>query len=321
MKVLILAGGFATRLWPLTESRAKPLLLLDGKTILAHILEKIPETTETILLTNKKFVQDFETEIKKLNRKNVNIFCEDSQSDGEKVGALGAVSLAIKEFNIQENIIILAGDNLLPDLKIEQLYCKPNQTKIAVREVADFHEARKFGVVEVDDPSSTEMKAVNFEEKPQKPKSKLVSTGFSSIGSELFPILHNFAKKHPDALGAIFAKFLKENKTVLAEKITGEWFDIGSFETYLEAHKKLQKENIKTSPNVIEKENTLSGKVFIGENCHIENCRIYNSIIYPNTTLKDCHISETIIDKNCHFEGIDLNRKLIRKNTKIISEI
>lgn len=321
MKALILAGGFATRLWPLCENRAKPLLLLNGKTILAHILEKIPADMEAILLTNSKFLADFQKELKFLKRENVEIFCEDAFADGQKLGALGAVSAVSREKNINETILVFAGDNILPELKIEQLFCADNQAKIAAREVSSFHEARKFGVLEIRNG-----KVVNFAEKPFKPTSKTVSTGFMAIGKDLLPILHNFAEKSPDALGGIFPELLAKKKSVFAEIVAGDWFDIGSFETYLEAHQKLQKQDLLTNPpnplcqrenkkNVLksrEINNKFSGKVFIGENCVIENCKLYNVIIYPNTVLKNCHISYSVIDENCHLEGLDLNQKLIR---------
>lgn len=313
MKVLILAGGFATRLWPLTENRAKPLLLLDGKTILAHILDKVPNEADVYLLTNKKFEIDFQKECKKIGRRNVEIFCEDAHSDGEKLGALRALSVAIQEFGIQENVFVFAGDNLLPELHIEHIFCSINESCIAIREVASLDEARKFGVVEIDGKE-----VVGFEEKPAEPKSRLVSTGFACIGHELFPILHSFAQKSPDALGAIFHEFLKQNKTVLDTKVKGDWFDVGSFETYLEAHKKLQKEDIKSHATKNGR-NTFSGKVFLGEGSAIENCQILDSIIYPGCTLKNCHISQSVIDENCNLEGLDLNRKLVRKGTHLRS--
>ncbi len=320
MKVLILAGGFATRLWPLTEKRAKPLLLLNGKTILAHILEKIPESFEIFILTNKRFEADFHQEVKKLTRKNTQVFCEDAFSDGEKIGALGSISAFVKSENIKENILVFAGDNLLPNLKVEQLFPEEDTAKLAVREVESLHEARKFGVVEIETKpvqSKTCFRVKNFVEKPENPPSKLVATGFLGIGRELLPILHNFAQKSPDALGSIFTEFLHHQKTVLAEMISGSWFDVGSFETYLAAHRNLQRKPIHFGKNIKQSSNRFSGKVFIGNGCTIKNCRITDSIIYPGTRLENCHISNTVIDESCTFTGLDLNQKLIRRKTQL----
>jgi len=328
MKVLILAGGFATRLWPLTECRAKPLLLLDGKTILAHILEKVPETAEIFLLTNQAFEEDFIKELNSLGRKNFKIFCEDAYSDGDKLGALKAISVAIKEFDIQENVLVFAGDNILPELDISSLEVDESEACIAVREVRSLDEARKFGVVLIrrdkgqgtrDKERAQEIRdkqeIINFEEKPENPKSKLVSTAFLSIGKDLFEILHKFSTSSPDALGAIFSEFLRHKKRVSAVEVEGPWFDIGSFETYLEAHKEIQESNLKRQENVIEGSNKFSGKVFLGKGAVVKNCEILDSIIYPGTVLENCHISQSIIDEGCQLKGLDLNRKLIRKGT------
>lgn len=317
MKVLILAGGFATRLWPLTENRAKPLLLLNGKTILSHIIKKIPQDLEIILLTNKRFEADFLKEIKNIGRNKIDIFLEDSFSDGEKLGALGAISEAIKHYQINENILVLAGDNLLPDLAIEDLFCEEDESKLAVRELEDLHAARKFGVVELEKEGRG---VIGFEEKPENPKSKLVSTGFLSIGKNLFPILHDFAEREPDALGGIFPELLAQGKKVSAVNVKGDWFDVGSFETYLEAHKKIQSEKVKKDSKVREHGNRFLGKVFLGKGCEVKNSVLIDTIVYPGTKLKNCRISNTIIDEGCDFSGLDLNQKLIRKNTRLHAE-
>jgi len=317
MKYLILAGGFATRLWPLTESRAKPLLLLNKKTILAHIISKIPKNSEIIILTNKAFINDFKQETKKFkNQYDIKIFEEDAESDGEKVGALKAVSLTIKHYKINENIFILAGDNLLPALDLKFLKGESSESVLAVQKVKDLYEARKFGVVEVEKvEKKILMPVIGFEEKPENPKSTLVSTGFMFIGKNLFKDLHDFANIEPDALGGIFPYLLKQKCTVKSYLVEGEWFDVGSFETYLEAHQKLQKQTLVKMDSTQEKNNVYEGKVFLAENSNIENCTIIDSIIYPGVKLKNCHIARCIIDKNCDLEGLGLSQKLIRQNT------
>ena len=317
MKALILAGGFATRLWPLTEKRAKPLLLLDGKTILSHILDKIPEEIETFLLTNSAFKEDFEKELEVRKRKNVQIFCEDAHSDGEKLGALRAISVALEECKINENILIFAGDNVLPELDVEHIFCSEDEARIAIRKVSDLHEAQKFGVVELSTNPGVENKVIGFEEKPHHPKSTMVSTGYMALGKNMLPILHEYAQKEPDALGGIFPELLAQGKTVLATEVGGAWFDVGSFETYLSAHTTLQNEPLKTGKNVENWNNKCSGKVYLGDNTVVKNCHLSDVIVYPGTTLENCHISQCVIDGGCDLRNLDLNRKLVRRGTKV----
>lgn len=327
---LILAGGFATRLWPLSEHRAKPLLLVDGQTILAHQLKKIPLEAEIILLTNQKFAADFQLELVKLGRiKQTKIFLEDSYADGEKLGALGAIAAAIKTYEIDQNIIVFAGDNLLPNLQIQDLFGDENESVIAVRKVETLAMARNFGVIELDritqddfrldDKSETQkVRVCSFIEKPHQPVSKLVSTGFMSFGAKLLPFLTEYAAISPDALGGIFPYLLQKKATVLATEVRGDWYDIGSFDQYLSAHESLQTNPIITAENVTESGNTFSGKIFIGDGCLIKNCILHDVIVYPHTKLENCMISKSVIDTHCHLSGIDLNQKLIRSGTEFL---
>lgn len=333
MKVLILAGGFATRLWPLTEHRAKPLLLLGGQTILGRILgqvlggvEQEVREEDVIILTNKKFEQEFGAELQKLGYDGVKIYIEDAESDGEKKGALGAVWDCIEHYGIDENISILAGDNVIPEFSIRQLSCSEDEAKILVKDIGDLYQAKKFGVVEVNE----EMRVVGFEEKPSEPKSTLVSTGFVGLGKGCFPVLEDFVKHSPDNLGGLFAAILSSTQVhqytslqVLAEEVQGDWFDVGSFETYLEAHRKLNEKlpsdqatklsniNSETSSNMF------SGAVFVGDGCEVQDCTLIDCIIYPGTRLHDCRLANCAIDSDCDLEGVDLCGKLVRKGTRL----
>lgn len=313
MKVLILAGGFATRLWPLTESRAKPLLILNGKTILAHVVEPLVESegfkaSDIILLTNKKFEVDFQKELTALGLTDATIFCEDAYADGEKLGALGAISAAVAYYDINESILVLAGDNVITDFDPAQMKVKNDEARLTIRSVKDKHEARKFGVVEVNDH-----KVIGFEEKPADPKSNLVTAGFMSFGKDLLLVIKDFATVSPDALGGIFPELLAQKILVTAYETEGHWFDVGSFETYLEAHKTLQKKS-----SEVKGDNQLSGPVYVASSSKVDQSILVNTIIYPGCTVKNCRISNSVIDENCHLEGVDLNQKLVRKNTQLI---
>lgn len=96
MKCIILAGGFATRLWPLTENKAKPLLHLKDRPLVSHIVEKLPKDTEIIISTNAVFEDEFKKWTENFKDRNIKIFVEDSEGDEMKKGALGATALSSK---------------------------------------------------------------------------------------------------------------------------------------------------------------------------------------------------------------------------------
>ena len=113
MQAFILAGGFATRLWPLTERRAKPLLPVAGIPLLSTLVHQIPETMSVTVSTNAVFADDFKQWKKSVGKKNVSIIIEDAGHEDQKLGALGAVSQWITMEKIDDDLLLLAGDNFV----------------------------------------------------------------------------------------------------------------------------------------------------------------------------------------------------------------
>lgn len=317
MKAFILAGGFATRLWPLTEKRAKPMLLIDGKPILKHILDQIPAQVEVYLLTNSQFAASLKTFLKTETRP-VHIFCEDTHCDAEKLGALAAVATAIEHYKIKDDLLVLAGDNLLPELDITQLFPAPDDAHLAAKLLPNKESARAFGVVEtMSDDYSRPQVVTNFEEKPTNPKSNLVSTGFMGIGKNLLPKLIKFSKQSPDALGAVMSAFLTQGVKVHATVVNGDWFDVGSYEAYLQAHKTLQSEALKIEATAEVTNCEFKGKVFIAAGAKVSHSVLVDTVVYPDTVLENCRISQSVIDQKCILKGVDLSMKLVREGTSI----
>ncbi len=150
MKVLILAGGFATRLWPITEKRAKSLMYLHGKPIISHIVDRIPPNFEIIVCTNKAFEHDFYAWRSTYASRKIKIFIEDSASEEFKKGALGATALVIKNEKIEEDLMLIAGDNYFGFSIMNFMKRNQGNPFIAVYDVNDTKEARKYGVVMVE---------------------------------------------------------------------------------------------------------------------------------------------------------------------------
>ena len=116
MKAIVLAGGFAKRLWPLTLNKAKPLLDMGGKPIINYTiekLEKIDEIDEIFVSTNAKFEQVFEKWLEKYKFKKVKVVIEETHSEEEKLGAIGGINFVLEKEKIADDCLIIAGDNIL----------------------------------------------------------------------------------------------------------------------------------------------------------------------------------------------------------------
>jgi len=313
MKCIILAGGFATRLWPLTENKAKPLLHLKDRPMASHIVERLPDDMEIIISTNAVFEQAFKEWIKTHPGKNIRIFVEDSDDDSGKKGALGATSLIIQKEKLEDDLLLLAGDNYF-DFDMQIFLDRFDENPLlAAYDIEDLEKAKKFGVV-----IEKEGHAVEFQEKPEAPKSTLVSTGcFIFPQKNLKDIVH-YAKENNDNLGGVFEYLTKKGDIVDVFKFTEDWVDIGSYEAYLRANKDLMDGNVIEKEGVQQEgENELSGGVYLGGNVSIKDSTIESSVILAGSRIENCVIRHCVIDENCHLKNLDLSYKMIRQGSHI----
>ena len=228
MKCLILAGGFATRLYPLTINTPKALLAYKGRPVISHIIDRIPWDMNILVSTNKRFEADF-LEWRKGVEREVEIGVEEALSEKEKKGAVGAVDHWIKAKKIKEDLMLIAGDNYF-ELDLSDLIRRFNGKNaiVAAFDVGDKEKACEVGkrcqvgVLTVEDG-----KVVRFDEKPEEPSSSVVSTGISILPRRAFAILSRYCRSHnPDNLGSFIA-YLAEREDVHAYVFDTVWMDIG----------------------------------------------------------------------------------------------
>ncbi len=225
MKCLILAGGFGTRLYPLTINRAKALLGYKGNPIISHIVAKIPKNIDIMVNTNKKFEADFHHWQGTINRK-VEILVEEVLSEDQKLGAVGSLNFWIGKKTIDEDLLVIAGDNYF-EFDLAQFIARYDgkHTLVAVYDIGDKGKASQFGVVQLDGHRIAE-----FQEKPAKPKSSLVATACYIFPQRIFPLLHQYCQRGKrDNLGS-FIVYLIDKDEVHAYPFTESWIDIGSLE-------------------------------------------------------------------------------------------
>ena len=313
MKVIILAGGFATRLWPLTENKAKPLLHLKDKPIISHIVEKLPQNIEVIVSTNAVFENEFKKWAKDYPDKNLKIFVEDSASDDFKKGALGATAFVIGEEKIDEDLMLIAGDNYIEfdmDSFIDHFDENP---LLAAYDIRDLNKAKKFGVVVQQEGHVSE-----FQEKPENPKSTLVSTGCYIFPQRNLKDIVDYAKEKNDDLGGIFEYLLKKNEPIKVFRFDEGWIDIGSFDAYLKANKELIGDQIIEQNNVTkEGNNEFIGGIFLGDNVYVKDSVLDNVVVLKNCHIDNCVIRNCVLDENCTLKNLDLSHKMIRQGSHI----
>lgn len=331
MHAFILAGGFATRLWPLTESRPKPLLPLAGKPILTHLVEKIPEGTEITVSTNAVFAEAFHDWREELPGRDVHILIEDTKADDHKLGALGATAQWIEDMRIDDDVLLLTGDNYIGfSLKTFIDSAQRDIPLLAAHDIGDLENAKAFGTViltplpplppgqRVGGRGGQGVRA--FEEKPKSPRSTLVSTGVSLLPRTTLSILTEYARAHPDNVGGIFEEFLRRSLPVHAFVFTEPWFDIGSFDAYLSATRALVKDDVIQGSGSCIAETQCSGSIVLGDRSSVRSSHLKDVILFQNCSVEDCDLENCILDDDCVLKGVDLRGKMLRKGTRLERE-
>lgn len=328
MKAVIMAGGYATRLWPITKTRAKPLLPLGSRKIIDFVYEKVIDFEIPIILsTNKRFEEDFREWSK---GKRVEIVAENTRNEEEKLGAVRALAEIAKD--IKEDLLVIAGDNVFT-FSLKEFYKKFESLRkplVALFDVGDLELAKRYGVAELEGE-----RIVRFYEKPEKPPSTLIGIGVYLLPKSSVEILLEYVenRRRSDNLGD-FISYLCQKEEVYGFPFNGSWYDVGNSDSYLEAFKTYTDHYVNKSaeieksvkiiePVVIGKGAKITGRsiigpyTFIGENCKIDSSDVSESIVFENTTLSRVKLWRSIIDDKCEIRNIQLVGSIIGGNAKI----
>jgi glucose-1-phosphate thymidylyltransferase len=234
---IILAGGYAKRLWPLTKDKPKPLLPIAKRPIIEYIIEKLGilhEIEHTIISTNLRFESCFREWLDNTNYQNIEIIADKSLSEEEKPGAVKA--LAEITSNVHSDCLIIAGDNLFTDdLKgMIDFYKKKSSPIVALYDVKKTSLAKHYATVLLNQDG----KIIDFEEKPSKPKTTLIGACIYILPERTLPRLKEYVKKdlEKDQPGR-FIEWLYKQEPVYGYILKGYWCDIGTPNSYDEANK------------------------------------------------------------------------------------
>jgi glucose-1-phosphate thymidylyltransferase len=246
MRAIILAAGYATRLYPVTRTKPKALLSVGGRALLDHLMDRVDavaEIEETVLISNALFFAPFKAwaaERSRRTSKKIRVFDDGTTSNANRLGAIGDLRFALRESRVSDDLIVLASDNLF-DEDLTGFVGAFNENSpgalIGVHDVGDPKlAAGRYGTVETD--AKGEVSAI--EEKPLEPKTSRVSMGVYALSRRTLPYIDDYlgGKEVKDAPGH-FMKWLLDRVEVRAYEFKGRWYDIGSFDQWAEADKAL----------------------------------------------------------------------------------
>lgn len=238
MKNIVIAAGYATRLYPLTENFPKPLLEIGSSSILGRMMEdidRIEEIDEHIIVSNHKFARHFEEWAEKQDtRCPVTIIDDGTETNETRLGAVRDLLLAIVRCNVDDDMMVVAADNIL-DFSFQgfvDFFKEKGTSVIMCHHEPELKKLQRTGVIKVDE----NMKVLLMQEKPEEPVSNWAVPPFYIYSRNDIPLIKD-CMNHGcgfDAPGNL-AHYLAEVTTLHAWQMPGKRFDIGTLDTYYEA--------------------------------------------------------------------------------------
>lgn len=318
MDAVVLAGGYATRLWPITKHRPKMLLPVGESTVIDRIFTELEsdDRVETVYVsTNERFADDFTTHLQDRPFDKPELSVEHTVAEDEKFGVIGALAQLVDREGIGADTLVIAGDNLISfDVSdFIDFYQAQRTACLAAYDVGSLDRAKSYGVVDLEGD-----RVVGFDEKPERPESTLVSIACYAFPADTLSLLESYLDEdnNPDEPGW-FLQWLHSRQPVHAYAFDGAWFDIGTPESYLNAVAwTLNGETLIEETASVEDTN-LGRNVHVMSGAKVVDSRLDRTVVFPDATVADCDLRSSIIDEETHLENLDLAEALIGAHTRI----
>jgi len=307
MHAVVLAGGYATRLWPITRHRPKMLLPVGDRTVIDHVLDALSaddRIDRIYLSTNRAFAEDFREHVRRRGYDSVELSVEGTTAETEKLGVVGALGELVEREGVEEDLLVVAGDNLFGFDLTEFLDYAAGRggPVIAAHDVGSRELAKSYGLVDLEGD-----RVVDFQEKPADPKSTLVS-----IACYMFPAAslrfeeYLAGDNNPDEPGW-FVQWLQSREAVHAFTFEEPWFDIGTPESYLDAVAWKLDGDARVHPDATVENAEIGPNVHVMEGAELRGVSLSESVVFPDATLTDATLQRSIVDDHATVEGTDLS--------------
>jgi len=252
MKAIILAGGYGTRLLPLTKNTPKQLLQINNRPIIDYVMDKVINIgiTDITVISNDKFYPQFQDRAQNHEySKHIKTLNDNTKSNEDRLWAIGDIQFVIDSENINDDILVIGSDNIFKFWleKAYNLFQKTNKTTIIWFDVQDQELAKKYGIIAIDDNN----KVTKFIEKPQNPPSTLVAICVYFYPKHIIPLISKYLQewkqnlntekynKRKDSAWNLPARLLNQD-WVYAQTHKEKRFDVGWFESLESARKEYE---------------------------------------------------------------------------------
>ncbi len=319
MDSVVLAGGYATRLWPITRHRPKMFLPVGESTVVDRVfaeLEADDRIDDVYVSTNERFATEFESYLADRSFEKPRLSVEETTAESEKLGVVGALAQLVEREAVDDDLLVIAGDNLISFDVADFLdnFESHGEPTLAAYDVGSRERARSYGLVDLDGD-----RVVDFQEKPDEPKSTLVSVACYAFPAAAVDLLSEYLEdgNNPDEPGW-FIQWLQTRRPTYAYTFEGAWFDIGTPESYLDAVAWHLDGDSAVADGATVTDSEVGENVHVMRGATVENASLERAIVFPEATVRDSTLEGSVVDEHADAEGVHLRGSLVGPHSQIL---
>ena len=287
------------------------LLPVGETTVIDGVLQSLEaddRVDTTYLSTNEAFADDFEAHIDEMGYEKVQLSVESTEDEDEKFGVVGALAQLIDREGIDDDLFVIGGDNLIGFDPSEFLdfFESHDGPALAAYDVGSRERAKSYGLVELDDK-----RVVDFQEKPDHPKSTLVSIACYAFPADSLRFEEYLSgDNNPDEPGW-YIDWLQQQESVYAFTFDDVWFDIGTPDSYFEAVEWKLDGGSLIHPDATVEDSDIGDTVHVMAGAEVTDSSLDRTIVFPDAEVDDCDLDATILGESVDVEGFDMSGSLI----------
>jgi glucose-1-phosphate thymidylyltransferase len=319
MDAVVLAGGYATRLWPITRHRPKMFLPVGESTVVDRVfaeLEDDDRIDDVYVSTNERFAGAFETYLAERGFEKPRLSVEDTTEEDEKFGVVGALAQLVEREGVEDDLLVIAGDNVISFDVAEfiDFFTARDAPTLAAYDVGSRERASSYGLVELDGD-----RVVDFQEKPDDPASTLVSIACYAFPADAVSLMEEYltAGNNPDEPGW-FVQWLQARQPTYAYTFEGAWFDIGTPEAYLDAVAYHLDGDSVVAEGATVTDSEVGANVHVMDGATVEDAALQRAVVFPEATVRDADVAASLVDEHAHVEGVDLAGSLVGSYSQVL---
>jgi glucose-1-phosphate thymidylyltransferase len=311
MDAIVLAGGYATRMWPITKHRPKMLLPVGDTTVIDGTLEELEadERVDRVFLsTNEAFANVFEDHVEEKGYEKVQLSVEDTSDEDEKFGVVGALAQLYEREDLSDDLFVIAGDNLIGFELSDFLdfFEEKDAPVLAAYDVGSLERAKSYGLVELDGD-----RVVDFQEKPEEPKSTLVSIACYAFPADSVRFAEYLdGENNPDEPGW-YIDWLQDQEPTYAYTFDDVWFDIGEAEAYFDTVEWKLDGGSLIHPDATVESSEIGDTVHVMEGAEVTNSTLDRTLVFPGAEVHNSDVDDSILNNDVEIEDLDIADALV----------